>query len=253
MRYTLTLTRTEISSQFRERERGRGVYFGVPHKPAIPCKFLLWRLVLLNVIFCIKFTNNISLTMRKEILNLKPSNLPTYVYRLHAEIGLVHNRFVYRLQDYQFSCISIATNQPLRVGDIVDNSCCYFGNQSTEVIPDLVKKRVLSGVEEELQYYYGCQIYRLRFSYADNQANSCGSGYCMVFIELPPIKISDEMRRLQNLESENKLNVTERELLRSLEKEYLEKNDNLEYWKQRVPDWNKRVEFIGEVPENLIY
>ena len=58
---------------------------------------------------------------------------------------------------------------------------------------------------------------------------------------------------LQELESENKLNVTKRKILRSPEKEYLEKNDNLDYWKQHIPKWNKRVEFIGEILENLIY
>ena len=191
--------------------------------------------------------------MDKEILNLKPSNLPTYIYHLHAEIGLVHNRFVYKLQGYQFSRITIATNQALRTGDVVDNSCCYFGNQHTEIIPHLIKKRVLSGVEEELRYYYGCQIDRLCLSYPGDQGNSCSDGYCIVFMELSPGKISDEIKKLQDLESENKLNLTERELLHKLEKEYFLANHNLEYWKQRIPDWNERVEFIGEVSENLIY
>ncbi|KST67397.1 hypothetical protein [Mastigocoleus testarum] len=193
------------------------------------------------------------ITVDKKILNLKPRNLPTYIYHLLAEIGLVHNRFVYKLQGYQFRSISVATNQPLRVGDVVDNSCCYFGNQSTEIIPDLIRKRVLSGVEEELQYYHGCQIDRLCFSYADNQISSCGNGYCIVFIELSSGKIGDEMRRLQELESENKLNRTEVELLLSLEEEYSTQTHNLEYWKQRIPDWDKRVEFIGEIPNDLIY
>ena len=190
--------------------------------------------------------------MGKEILNLNSSNLPTYIYHFHAEIGLVHNRFVYRLKSYQFSCITIAANQPLRVGDVVNNSCCYFGNESTEIIPDLIKKRVLSGAEEELQYYCGCQIDRLCLSYADNRTNSCGDGYCMVFIELSAGKTADEMRRVQDLGSENKFDLKQRELLRTQELEYLESH-GLEYWKQRIPDWNERVEFIGEVPENLIY
>ena len=156
--------------------------------------------------------------MNRNILDLKPRNLPVYVYHPEADIALVHDGLAYKLKLYDFSAITIRANQPLRPGDVISNDCCYYGNRYTEIIPHLGKKKVLGGVEKELRDYYGCQINRMAISFFDNDSmgNSCGVGSCTVFIGLPA-------------------------------------SHNLEYWKKRIPDWDKRLECIGEVPSDLIY
>lgn len=156
--------------------------------------------------------------MNKNILDLKPRNLPVYVYRLHADIGLVHDGLAYKVKSYNFSGIIIRANQPLRAGDVLLNDCCYYGHQNAEIIPHMCKKKVLGGVEKELRDYYGCQINRVAISFFDDNSigNTCGVGSCTVFIGLPA-------------------------------------SHNLEYWKKRIPDWDTRLECIGEVPSDLIY
>jgi hypothetical protein len=158
--------------------------------------------------------------MNRNILDLKPTNLPVYVYHLEADIvALVHQKIAYKLKGYSFSRISVRANQPLKAGDVVSNHCCYYGHQKAEIIPQMCKKKVLGGVEKELQHYYGCQINRMAISYVDDDSigNSCGVGSCTVFIGLPA------------------------------------NSHNLEYWKKRIPDWDTRLECIGEVPSDLIY
>ncbi len=156
--------------------------------------------------------------MNRKPLNLKPKNLPVYIYRIQANIALVHERLVYKLKLYDFSAITIRANQPLRPGDVLSNDCCDYGNGYTEIIPHLGKKKVLGGVEKELQDYFGCQINRMAISYVDDNSigYSCGVGSCTVFIGLPD-------------------------------------RHNLEYWKKRIPDWDTRLECIGEVPSDFMY
>lgn len=121
--------------------------------------------------------------MNKDIFKLKPQNLPVYTYQLNASVAFVFNREVYALCAYSFAKIKIAVNQPLRAGDVLDNSCCYYGNENTELIPHLQKSRVLCGAEEELRYYCGCRIDRLALSYVGEYSRSCGDGKCTVFVE----------------------------------------------------------------------
>lgn len=149
---------------------------------------------------------------------MEPKNLPVYVYHLEAEIALVHQKLAYKMKGYSFSRISVRANQPLKSGDVVDNNCCYYSNGYVEIIPYLCKHKKLGNVPKGLLKYSGCQINRMAISYvnSDSIENSCGVGSCTVFIELPA-------------------------------------SHNLEYWKQRIPDWDKRLECIGEVPTNLIY
>jgi hypothetical protein len=190
--------------------------------------------------------------MEKDILQLKPQNLPVYVYSLEADIALVHDRIAYKLRAYSFDNIKVASNQPLRPGDVLCRNSCYYGNEYTEIIPHLQKKCLLGGAEIELRYYYGCQIDRLAISYVDENSiwDSCGAGYCTVYIELSPGELNAKLQSLY--EREDELTEAECDTLESLRQEYLGAK-TLDYWKKRIPDWDKRLECIGEVPTNLIY
>lgn len=155
--------------------------------------------------------------MNRNILRLEPRNLPVYVYRFDVNIALVHDQRAFKLKGYTFPYMKVASNQPLRPGDILANNCCYYGNENTEIIPDLRNKKLLRGAEKELRSYYGCLINRVAISYVDDASlgKNCGYGEGTVFIGLNEIH-------------------------------------NLDYWKKRIPNWNERLECIGEVPKQLM-
>lgn len=188
--------------------------------------------------------------MNKDVLKLKPQNLPVYVYRLDASVAFILNRVVYKLLGYNFAKITIAANQPLREGDVLDNSCCYYGNENTEIITHLCISKVLGGAEEELRYYCGCRIDKLAISYAGEYDRSCGDGKCTVFIELSTSALLDSIKRLE--EKSPDLESFDIEALDAMNEEYLAAG-SIEYWRNRVPNWDKLVECVGEVPDNLIY
>lgn len=188
------------------------------------------------------------------MLEDKAKNLPVYVYHLPAHVVLVHKRIGYEINGYSFADIIIKSNHSLRVGDCLTMSAVYPGNSATEIIPHLQKKGYLSGVCEELEYYYGCEIIKLAHNFVDLNTeyplSSCGSGTCRIFIELSPSKLADTYRELdKNL---NNLSDSEQAVHDAIEKEYFA-SDTLEYWKTRIKDWDSELTCIGEVPENLIY
>jgi hypothetical protein len=189
--------------------------------------------------------------MDRDLLKVKPQNLPTYVYKLEATIALVHDKIAYKIRNYTFTNITICVNQPLRVGDVLDNTCCYFGNENTEIIPNLQKHKELDGVEGELKDYYGCQITQLTISYIEDYdfPESCGVGKCLVFIELSANNVLGELKKLNQRE---RLTPEEQKRWTALQKE-MRDADKLDYWKNRIPDWDERLECIGEIPSNLIY
>lgn len=186
--------------------------------------------------------------MSKDFLNVRPQNLPIYAYDLYADIGLVLNEQVYKLKYYQFARIRVLSNQPLRVGDVLDGSGCYFGNESVTVLDHLNKKGVFAG---ELQYIYGCQIDRLNISYCPGEYSweTSGNGYCTVFIELSASKLSEIVREFD----QRYLSLDKDELadFRNKQNE-LELSDNLDYWINKLPQWAE-LEHVGTIPKNLIY
>ena len=190
--------------------------------------------------------------MREEILKIKPQNLPVYVYQLDADVAVVHDRIAYKLTAYSFNTITVASNQALRPGDVLTNSCCYYGNEHTEIIPHLHKKGYFGNTGIDLRYYHGCRIDRLAISFVnDNSVSpSCGDGDCTVFIELSDSSLRERIRQLQD--RYEKLTQVELSLLKSLKQERLDDN-SIEYWKKRIPRWDENFECIGEVPVNLIY
>lgn len=165
----------------------------------------------------IESRQKLGVPMNRNILDIRPRNLPVYVYHLEADIALVHKQVAYKLKGYSFSRISVRANQPLKAGDVVSNHCCYYGNSFVELIPYLCKKKKLGLVKKEFLYYYGCQINRMAISFVnrDSLGDSCGLGQCTVFIGLSGIS-------------------------------------NLGYWKKLIKDWDTRFECIGEVPSDLI-
>jgi hypothetical protein len=195
--------------------------------------------------------------MNEYILELKPKNLPTYIYKLDAHVAFVHKRIAYKLKAYCFSTITIAVNQPLRPGDVLSEKCCYFGNMHIEIIHHLQNKYCLNGATEEFKYYSGCKIDRLSLCYVEDKDHSsdpfvsCGNGECTVFI---PMLTSSAGYKFTRLDARNKedLTIEELETLELLRKE-LVKSGELEYWKKRIPYWDTELENIGEVPHNLIY
>ncbi|NER46966.1 MAG: hypothetical protein F6J92_09750 [Symploca sp. SIO1A3] len=186
------------------------------------------------------------LEMNKDILEIKPVNLPTYVYKLIADVALVHQGDAYKIKGYSFDDITVLANQPLRAGDYVACDSCYFGNENTEVIQHLCKKKILGGVEKELQLYYGCQIETLKICYLDNNSTygHCGDGTCTIFIELSPTKTIKRFHELD--ERSDDLSLHQQFELEELRKNHLT-NYDLEYWKKRIPDWDKKLECISEV------
>ncbi len=190
--------------------------------------------------------------MNRDLLRVIPKNLPVYVYHLQAYIALVHGSIAYKLRGYSFSSMRVVSNQPLRPGDVVNNNCCYYGNESIEIIPHICIKRLLGGVEIELRDYYGCQINQLAISYVEGHSHwdSCGVGCCTVFIELSASALDDKIKALNN--RHECLTKLQRDTLEFLGMEYLA-SQNLDYWKKRIPDWDERLECIGEVPSDLIY
>lgn len=190
--------------------------------------------------------------MNESILRIQPSNLPVYVYYLEAHIALVLDRIAYKIRYYSFKNIRVAANQPLTAGDVLMNNCCYYANESTQVILDLREKNVLGGDEIELKHYYGCLINKLAISLvdADSMLESCGAGECTVFIELSTGNALEQFRLLHPREHE--LDPVER-LTYRLYKNELFKTHDLAYWQSRIPDWDERLECIGEVPNDLIY
>jgi hypothetical protein len=188
--------------------------------------------------------------MNKNLLRQSPKNLPVYVYHLQAYIALVHGAIAYKLRGYSFSNMRVVSNQPLRAGDVLNNNCCYYGNESIEIIPHICCKGLLGGAEIELRYYYGCQINQMAISYVEcpSPGDSCGVGSCTVFIELSASALDDKIKALNNrYECLTKL---QRDILEFLGIEY-KASQNLDYWKKRIPDWDERLECIGEVPPNL--
>jgi hypothetical protein len=196
--------------------------------------------------------------MNEDILELPPSNLPVYVYNLEADVALVLDKIAYKIRHYSFTSIRVASNQPLKPGDVLTSNSCYFGNNNTQLIPHLNKKRILGGAEIELKYYYGCLIDKLAISYVDPNSEfkslkryeSCGDGKCTVFIELSIGDTSEKYRILN--EREDSLSLEERLEYQLCEQEFFKKHD-LAYWQNRIPDWDERLERIGDIPENLIY
>lgn len=191
--------------------------------------------------------------MNKNILKLKPQNLPIYTYWLTASVAVVHKRIAYKLKNYgTFSDIKVAANQPLKADDILRNECCYYGNDNIELLPHLSKKRALGGAEDELMYFCGCRVDQIDIAYSDDPSSddSCGGGKCTVFIELSLGKSSKEYHQLDG--RWGKLTDEERFRHEALLRE-LEASDDIEYWKKRVPNWNDYVEEIGAEPDDLIY
>jgi hypothetical protein len=188
--------------------------------------------------------------MNRDLLTLIPKNLPVYVYNLQAYIALVHGTIAYKLKWYSFSNMRVASNQPLRAGDVVNNNCCYYGNEYIQIIPHICIKGLLGGAEIELRDYYGCQINQMAISYVEGHSHgdSCGVGCCTVFIELSASDLNDKIQALNN--RYEWLTEAERNRLELLKMEY-KASHNLDYWKKRIPDWDERLECIGEVPPNL--
>lgn len=190
--------------------------------------------------------------MNRELLTLMPKNLPVYVYRFKADIALVHGTRAYKLRGYSFSNMKVASNQPLRPGDVLYNNCCYYGNEYSEIIPHIRSKSLLGGAEIELRDYYGCQINQMAISYVEGHSHwdSCGVGCCTVFIGLLANALDDKIKALNN--RYKWLSFAERDRLESLTKEY-QASQNLDYWQKRIPYWDQCLECIGEVPSDLIY
>ncbi len=190
--------------------------------------------------------------MNRDLLRLIPTNLPVYVYHLQAYIALVHGTTAYKLRGYSFTNMRVASNQPLRAGDVLYNDCCYYGNEAIEIIPHIHGKSLLGGAEIELRDYYGCQINQMAISYVECHSHwdSCGVGCCTVFIGLFANDLDDKIKALNN--RYKWLTKAERGRLESLTKEY-QASHNLDYWQKRIPNWDERLECIGEVPSDLIY
>jgi len=186
--------------------------------------------------------------MNRHLLKVKPANLPTYVYKLTADVALVHQGDAYKIKGYSFDNITVAANQPLRAGDYVARDSCYFGNENTEVIQNLCKKKILGGVEKELENYRGCRLDFLILSYVDSNSTygHCGDGTCTIFIELSPTKTIKRFHELDERSDNDELSSKEQQELEELSKNHLGSHD-LEYWKKRIPDWDKKLECIGEV------
>ncbi len=190
--------------------------------------------------------------MNRDLLTLMPNNLPVYVYRFKADIALVHTTRAYKVRGYSFSNMKVASNQPLRPGDVLDNNCCYYGNEYIEIIPHIRSKSLLGGAEIELRHYYGCQINQMAISYVEGHSylDSCGVGCCTVFIGLSASYLDDKIKALNN--RYEWLSKLQRDMLEILRMEY-QASHNLDYWKKRIPDWDERLEYIGEVPSDLMY
>lgn len=192
--------------------------------------------------------------MNTDLLRIKPQNLPVYVYHLDADVALVHNRIAYKLRRYFFSRITVAANQPLRVGDVLTSSFCYYGNSDVEIIPHLHKKNELGKSGIVLRYYYGCQIDKMAIAFVDMdeeyRRKTCWHGRCTVFIELSDSSLSERIGELDN--RWESLTEAEHECLRSLRKDQMD-SDSIDYWKKRIPDWDERFECLGEIPADLSY
>lgn len=190
--------------------------------------------------------------MSKNFLKQKPINLPTYVYSMTARVALVHYREAYRLKNYIFSDIPVVANQPLRAGDVVSNNCCYYGNKNVEILEHMKSKGILRDVGDELKYYYGCQIDSLNINYVDEGSIASYNGYgcCTVFVELSCGATNKRYRQLD--ERYQELDVSEH-----IEREVLIQHDlesrDIDYWKNRLKDWDEKLEYIGEIPKDLIY
>ncbi|MFN6570632.1 hypothetical protein [Dendronalium sp. ChiSLP03b] len=182
----------------------------------------------------------------------RPENLPLYVYQLEANVALVLQGVAYKANNYSFNSITVKSNQPLRSGDCLENSCCFYGNKNLELLIHYQQKMPWYKVNAKLQNYYGCCIDRLTISFVDKDDLYvyCGRGVCTVFVELSDGNLSKQANELDDRYE----NLTTKELnqLDLLTQDWIA-SDSIEYWIKRVPEWNEIFTCIGEVPSNLIY
>jgi len=188
------------------------------------------------------------------LLKLTPANLPTYVYDLTADVAFLHRDGVFKLRRYSFSQIRVVTNQPLKKGDSLDSTAYYPGNSSTEIIPHLIKKGILCGAEKELKYYCGCIVDELVISYSSGRRSdeTCGEGKCTVFIELSASKTGDQWRKLDDFGDIDEITKEHHDAWQKATEDY-EASGNIDWWKARVPDWDERLEYIGQISDFVLW
>ena len=191
--------------------------------------------------------------MSVNLLKVSPSNLPTYVYDLVADVAFVHDDGVYKLKHYKFDSIRVVVNQPLRKGDSLCSNAYYPGNSNIEVIQHLMKKGVLGGLEKELRYYCGCIIGDLLIEHSPGKHNfeTCGIGNCTLFIELSACKTGDKWRELDNFGTIDEISKEQHDAWQKALDEYNASGD-IEWWKLRIADWDERLELIGNKSDFLL-
>ena len=185
-----------------------------------------------------------------ELLQIKPSNLPLYTYSLEGHIVLVLDCQCYKIRPYSFTNVVVLSHHPLRVTDVVSPQSCSLGNENTSVLANVKKHRLLNGMEKHLDSIYGVQITRLMYHYPTDYQETCGRGECFIFIELSPSLLYKELESLRK-----KYSKDSPELRAGVDRLYAEIDvaRKIEYWQSQVKDWDSQIEYLGEIPENLIY